>query len=223
MRFQSHVLATRVLTPTVVELTLSCPDTWSFQPGQFVTLLQDTIRRSYSIASSPRQRTSFDLCIKNVAGGRLSPFLCSLSEGATLDVIGPLGRFMIQSHEHNMVFIATGTGIAPFRSMIASLLHEGVTKHITLYTGYRFEEEILYADQTNQWQRTYPQFHRHTIISRPKEGYTGPKGHVQDLLTSIDTSAQYYLCGLNAMIQDVKVLLQNKGVSKEQIFIERYD
>src|SRR5438309_2338179 len=111
----------------VLHMQLAEGDTMRFDPGQFVTFYVDrngaTVTRSYSIASSPDLVDRFDLLVKKVDGGYVSTYLTSLHGGEQLRMIGPLGRFLLKDPGNRpVVFVCTGTGIAPFIPMLEQLL-----------------------------------------------------------------------------------------------------
>ncbi len=219
-RFKAEVLDRAGLGDSAVNLVLSCPDDFVFEPGQTVVLTIDSIQRPYSFASAPR-KGSFDLCIRNVEGGALSPKLCSLSKGAKVDALGPLGFFKVKDKDREMVFISTGTGIAPFRSMISSLLESGHKQKLTLLAGFR--KDILYHDDWSSIKAKYKNFDFHIICSQPDKGYKGDTGRVQALIEKYipdSMDADFYLCGVPSMVEDVDALLKQKGFNN--IYFEKY-
>lgn len=117
--FTAELTGRRFLAPQVFELQLTRPDTLVFQAGQRIELKLEGITREYSLASSPAAET-LRLCIGLVPQGRLTPRLAHVPLGRELDLAGPQGYFMFQPTTRPAVFIAGGTGIAPFRSMVAA-------------------------------------------------------------------------------------------------------
>src|SRR5271156_907876 len=104
-------------------LRISGDDKFRFTPGQFVSIKQPKLdgkvhTRAYSIASAPRPDATFDLCLNRVEDGFLSNWLCDLEVGARVKFHGPHGLFVLREPRQDAIFIATGTGIAPMRSMI---------------------------------------------------------------------------------------------------------
>src|SRR3954468_695151 len=131
--FQSRPLAARPLTPQVRELVFERADgaPFAFEPGQWVNLVlplpEGEIKRAYSIASAPVAGSPrFELAVTQVEGGPGSQFLHRIQEGQTLRAIGPQGLFTRGQHAPlPSLFIATGTGVTPFRSMIEAALRAG--------------------------------------------------------------------------------------------------
>ena len=234
LRFESELKLIKDMTESVREFTFSTPTDFAFSAGQFITLLFDaqgkTIRRPYSIASSPNEMEYIRLCIKRIDGGAGSAFLWNLHIGDKVKFIGPLGNFVAKKEQHNnpLFFISTGTGVAPFASMIADLLENGFLHPVTLICGFR--HDTLYHEQFLVLTKKYPNFLYKPILSRPRDDKQSQEiehGRIQqiverDIFTD-DDDAQFYICGLNEMIKQTVSLLESKGIKKERIHFERYD
>ena len=204
-----------------------------FTPGQFISVREQVdgkeITRAYSIAS-PRDGNRFALCLNRVTEGIVSPLLFSLHPGDEVDVHEPLGYFTLRHPGHRIVFIATGTGIAPFRSMLLDHLPR-TSPDVTLLFGVRYPAGLLYLDELNRLANDYPDFRFLPTVTRPDESWTGRTGRVQahldealgthspDELQTIDV----YICGLREMVDDVRNALKAKGFGRKQIIYEKYD
>ena len=224
LRFRSTILNIINLTSSVKHFTFSVPEEFDFYPGQFISLILNKdsreIRRPYSIASQPSKK-SIDLCIKIVENGLASPIINSLKIGDELTVLGPMGDFILKDISKSLIFISTGTGIGPFRSIINYLLEKNFKNKITLLTGYRIEEEILYESEFKNLEKLFMNFFYHRILSRSEKE---ENGYVQKLVEkNMSLDSHYYICGLKEMVNSVKDLLLGKGIPKENIFFERYD
>lgn len=227
--FDSKVLDIIELSATVKHFVLSVPDDFVFRSGQFVSAIipfeTGTIRRPYSIASSPHKKGCIELCIKKVEEGRVSVYFHKLQKDQMIKIMGPLGDFKIKNPTAETVFIATGTGIAPLRGMAQTMLLEGANQKILMLTGSRFEDEILYSNEHKELMRMHPNYSWHHIVSRPGPTYTGEVGRVQALIekyVAADFAGDYYLCGLWPMIEETTKMLAEKGVAKERMMYERY-
>jgi ferredoxin-NADP reductase len=123
-------------------------DKLRFQPGQFVSLSDEVegrkVTRAYSIASAP-DGNRFDLCLNRVNLGTFSPHLFALRPGGEIPMTPPLGTFTLRDPIRDSLFVATGTGVAPFRSMLLDSRIWDAGKHYTLILGVRFEEGVLYS------------------------------------------------------------------------------
>lgn len=230
--------ATRVeqiipLSPRVkgFALKFSDPNGFHFQAGQYVQALVPIdgkiLRRPYSIASAPFSPDRIELCITHVQGGPASTFFHQLQGGEPLDVLGPIGRFtMPEELPRDVVFIATGSGIAPLRSMLRDRLRRGAARTLYVIFGNRYTEDILYKGEWEMLEKEHPHFHCLLTLSRAGAEWPGEKGYVQTKITPFvpnPLEKDYYICGLNKMIIDVQATLQSLGVPKEQIHYERYD
>ena len=205
---------------------------FDFDPGQFVNIIAQPpssdkpIKRPYSIDSPPYEKGYVDLVWKRVEGGAMTSYLMTLKEGDKLTVQGPLGRFGLKEPlPKRLAFVATGTGIAPFRSMIKQLFKDGTDRDVWLIFGNRYETDILYDEEWKELAKKYSNFHYIPTVSRPQK-WTGEKEYVQKLLpkylgTSEDT--HLYICGLTNMIMEVQNTALEMGFPKERIIFEKYD
>jgi len=214
------------------ELSLEDGKSMDFMPGQFVSIIYPengkVIRRAYSIASPPEEKKQIDLCLKLVPGGKVTPWFWTFHEGKRIQVHGPFGKFVLpfEVEEQELVFIATGTGIAPFRSMIRDLLHKGFQRNIWLLFGTRYERSIPYDEEWRLLESYYPQFHYIPTVSRPSAGWKGEIGYVQTKISKFFPQPDgklVYICGLNQMIQAVQEECLKRGFQKEMIHHERFD
>ena len=205
--------------------------TLDFIPGQFVAVLcpkdGKIIRRAYSIASPPEQKDHLSLVIKLVKEGIVTNWFWTFKEGTKIQVHGPLGKFILPDKiDFDPIFVATGTGIAPFRSMIQSLLLHGVKRKISLLFGSRYENQIPYHEEFLALEQKHSNFTYIPTISRPTPEWKGETGYVQTKIEkffSVPDGKRVYICGLNEMIQAVQEVCLKQGFQKEQISYEKYD
>src|ERR1019366_1571360 len=206
---------------------------FQFRAGQSISALVEvgtqTEIRPYSIASPPRDDLSFELCINRVKGGYVSNYLCDLRVDSVADFKGPYGSFVVtQPIDRNLVFLATGTGVAPVRSMLLDLFAKEteVTHDICLFFGVRFADGLLYREDFERMQRTRPCFHFVPVVSRPSGEWRGATGHVQDQLRKLFAGRKdfrAYVCGVRSMVDEVRAILSNEfGLEADQIRFERF-
>jgi len=200
-----------------------------YLPGQFVSFVQvldgKEITRAYSIASAPRTGNRFDLCLNRVEGGHLSPYLFDMQPGDTIQMTPPLGTFVLRDPPRDSILIATGTGIAPFRAFLEAHLREG-SPEFTLLFGVRNESNMLFRSEFEGLVALNPHFRFWPTLSRPDPSWTGLKGHVQNHLKEAiggRRELDFYLCGLKAMVDDVRGILKGMGFDRKQIRYEKYD
>lgn len=202
-----------------------------FIAGQFAVVLcpkeGKVIRRAYSIASPPQQGKRLDLIVKLVEGGAVTNWFWSLKEGDRFRVHAPFGKFVLPERiDFDIVFVATGTGIAPFRSMIRHLLPAGFQRKIWLLFGTRFEGMIPYEPEWLELAAKHPNFTYLPTLSRPGPAWKGEAGYVQSKISkyfSDPAGKRVYICGLNEMIQAAQAACLQAGFQKEQILYEKYD
>lgn len=226
--FKSKILSVEEANDSVKILKFSVPKDFSFKAGQYVSLSVPfegkKLRRPYSIASSP-EKNYLELCIKIIPEGNASNFVQTLKKGDKVEFLGPMGKFIIKNPNKNLIFISTGTGITPFRSMINDLFKKNFKQKIILIYGFRKEENVLYEDEFSELERKYPNFKFHTILSRPNKEH-GNIGHVQNFLEKYipeNFDGDFYLCGLSRMINSAIEKLTSLGISEDRIFYEKYD
>ena len=200
-----------------------------FVPGQFVSLTDSVdsraITRAYSIASAPGEGNRFELCLNRVDDGAFSPHLFALSPGDAVEMQPPLGTFTLRQPARDSLLIATGTGIAPFRSMLKIALQPN-SPAFTLLFGVRHESHLLYRQEFEEMEREFPQFRFWPTLTQPGPDWRGRTGRVQTHLTEAIAGRKdidIYLCGLRPMVDDVRQVLKGMGFDRKQIRYEKYD
>ena len=174
MRFETKLVSERYLTPTVKELYFSCPEDFIFTAGQYITLqkrMNDRVlARAYSIASSMPEDGKICLTVKWVKDGKMTEPMFRWKVGEEARILGPMGHYVFESGMENchVVFIATGTGIAPFRSMLGQLSKKDFPKNVFLILGVRHLQEMLYLDEWERYKDKYEQFDYRYAISSPE-------------------------------------------------------
>ena len=158
-----------------LEFTLVDSDEFRFIPGQFVSIVQPkpdgrVHTRAYSLASAPSADNRFELCLNRVPGGIFSGPLFELKPGETVEMKPPLGMFVLRQPPRDSLLIATGTGIAPFRSMLLANLKEDSPQFILLF-GVRYESHLMYRSEFEGMALGYPRFRFWPTLSRPERDW----------------------------------------------------
>lgn len=211
----------------VKHFELELDEEMNFKAGQFLNLSftrdEKLYRRPYSIASNPSKKI-IDLCIKLVPEGNLTPHLWKMKEGDRVELMGGLGLFTMENCEkRNVVFIGTGTGIAPLRSMLLDELEKNSEKNFHLIYGVRHPGHHTYEKEFEELEQKHPNFKYTPVVSRPDSQWLGRQGYVQQNLDGIDyQETKAYICGLPEMVDAVKEELFLKGMSEEDINVEKY-
>lgn len=207
------------------------PHRMEFVAGQYVSIkvAENGTRRSYSISSSPGIQHGFETLVDIEPAGIGCQFLGNLKFGDEIELLAPLGQFVIDTQlgEEEVVLVATGSGISPFMSMVQDLLQEKQdTRPITLYWGMRYAEHLFWQDEFRLLAENFANFKFHPVLSKAPEEWPLCRGRVTDCLSvhqlSQSTKAGYYLCGSAPMIADVSQVLAGRGVQPEYIHHEKF-
>lgn len=202
-----------------------------FAPGQFITLkLPDneggTYERSYSIANAPDESGLLELCIVLKTEGKVTPVLWEMKVQQSLEISEALGTMLLpEIWDKELCFVCTGTGVAPFRSMIGSLLANSIHQHpIHLVFGNRTAQDILYREEFEQWAKTFDNFHFYPVLSQQQwEGRTGYVHATYEQLFADGRDAHFYVCGWKAMCAEARQRLKTLGYNRRQYTFEQYD
>ena len=208
-----------------VRFDLIQPVEMPFRPGQFMTLAvgKDAtgmdVRRSYSIASRSDETRTLRFIIRIVPQGIASDYWIALPVGAEVDMTGPHGFFVLEpQHAGDVVFAATGTGLAPLLPMLAELTARGEAGRREVYWGVRREGDLFLFDEVVAACQTAGAT-LHTYLSRPSDAWTGLRGRItaavlQALPTLRDPT--FYIVGNGAMIEELKRSLVGLGVERKK-------
>ena len=205
------------------------PNELQFQAGQYVSFAvsEQGHRRAWSICSSPVVSHRFEILIDPAPMGIGTQFLQKLQPGDEVQVLGPMGKFVVDDSgaEQALAFVATGVGITPFRSMLLDLLQvKKDPRPMILHWGLRHVEEMIWQDEFQELAENFDNFQFHPVISRASQEWPLCRGRVTDCLDIHEQPANsgYYLCGSDQMISDVKNLLTGRGVPAERIHHEKF-
>lgn len=210
----------------VVVLKFKLPTTASFEfiPGQYIDLIYKGVRRSYSLARNSSLKNHFELHVRKVTNGAMSSLLFSdLSENQLMRIEGPKGTFFVRSGNKPIVFLATGTGIAPVLAMVERLIEDEDPRKIHIYWGGRWKDDF-YLDL----DRLIALKHNnicHTLVSSRENDWSKYKGYIQDALLQdfIDISGfEVYACGSPTMIESARNKLFNNGLPKDAFYYDAF-
>jgi len=226
-------------TPSTKRFFFEVPgvEAFDFIPGQFVTLdlpiheKRNKRWRSYSIASSPNGTNQFELVIVLLEGGLGTTYLFNqVKVGDTISYRGPQGVFVLpKTIDKDLYLICTGTGVAPFRSMV-HYIHQNKLPHqaIHLIFGCRKYSDCLYGHELKQLEQAEPGFFYHPSFSRETEPREGAyQGYVHPVYQQLlekgsKDNAQFFICGWKEMIDEARAKLAELGIPKDRIHFELY-
>ena len=223
-----RISSLELLTPDVIIVKLRLPPSASFKaiPGQYIDVIGPLgVRRSYSLANASTKNNTLELHVRAVEGGVMSNYWFNLAkDNDLLRLNGPLGTFFLRNlAQVNLVFLATGTGIAPVKAMLESLTSVDTSKapkSVTVYWGCRTPSD-LYIDLHSilGGHQFVP------VLSRSAADWDGATGYVQDALLSTHpdlSSTVVYACGSDAMIQAAKTKLFAAGLPETRFFADAF-
>jgi len=205
---------------------------FDFLPGQFVTLdlpiheKPNKRWRSYSIASWPDGSNVFELIIVlNQRGAGTQYLFNHVKVGSELIFRGPQGVFTLPPvMEKDLFLICTGTGVAPFRSMVHHIINKSLAhKNIYLIFGSRKKEDLLYYEELKTLQSGIKNFYYIPTLSR--QHWEGRHGYVHTIYEELCKKRQeafFYLCGWKHMIDEAEKRIQGMGYNKRSIHLELY-
>ena len=205
------------LAPGIMELRLNRPAGFTFIPGQFLRFVMDGYQRDYTMVSDTLAE-SLDLCLAMVDEGRFSGEILKTHIGTALPVSGPHGHFIYQGGDNPAVFVATGTGVAPFVAFCRS----GVDNALLLH-GVSTPDRLIYRELLQSMLSGYT-----PCITQPNEIDDGLAdaypGRVTQYLEQRLSPGVYdfYLCGRRTMIRDATAII-DRQFGDSRLFIETYD
>ena len=210
----------------LIKLRLHPKEDFHFIPGQYVDIIgPNGTRRSYSIANSSFDQRVLEFHVRQVKAGVMSHYW--FNEAKANDLLrlnGPLGTFFLRDTERaNLIFLATGTGIAPVKSMLGSLVRlpaEKSPKSITVLWGGRKPED-LYMDLSS----ISSEIRYIKVLSRAGHDWHGERGYVQNVLMSLNpnlSDSHVYACGSDAMILAANNLLKQGGLPANRFFSDAF-
>ncbi len=226
------------------------PKEINFKAGQYLMIKTPTdkgpVSRLYSIASSAAKKNSFELIIQIIPGGLASSYLSGLKVQDEVIFQGPAGMFGLKENDRPKIFLATGTGIAPVRSMLNSEIKRlrdleidnqkdlsfsiSQSPNLSLFWGLKTYKDVCLLDELKQ-------FNLKICLSREQNLNMIPEndrkyfelGHINSCLDNLLTTnyqllitSDFYLCGRREIVESLKLFLINKGVSRENIVFEKF-
>ena len=193
------------LARDIFQLELERPPSFHFEAGQGVRLAFRGVEREYSLVSHSADHR-LALCVQLVENGRLSPLLAEAGIGTVFTLTGPHGYFVLQPAEQPPVFVATGTGVAPFVSMV-----RGGARGFKMIQGAATEDRLLYAHLLRDAAGSFV-----GCVSRNQGNRSpGPEfvaGRVTDCLQngSLAGRFDFYLCGRREMVRDATSIIDQR-------------
>lgn len=218
------------LTPNIIYIRTTLPKNISFEAGQYFSIkVAEKINRPYSIASYPGEHTLHFL-VDLSPNGPGSQYIKQLKTKDEIEILGPFGFFTLKhagigDNHNSLTFIATGTGIAPMRSIIYDLLKNKKSKaQIELYFGLRYETETYMFDEFHALAEKHDNFSFTPVISVPTKTWKGEKGYCQNVFLQkpVNKDSYIFVCGSSNSVNGITEDLVKAGYPLDNIFFEKY-
>lgn len=213
-----------------VTIKLINPDLKPFRPGQFCSIrVAEGFFRAYSIASDYKNFSEYKFLVSISHEGIGANYFKKLKIGDEVDFLGPNGHFFIKTPvAENLIFCATGTGIAPFIPMIEFLVDNKCDSKIALIHGMKHENNLeFYTEIHKEFKNKCPNFISKIYISKPNSSKPNFNiGRITDEIKKLDLSkhskTHFYLCGHPDMVQEISIYLLENGIPEENIISEEF-
>ncbi len=223
--FQTQLRSIERVSDTTIAFSLDGVANLAFLPGQYVNLLVPgtDARRSYSFSSAPGADTLAFL-VRDIPQGRMSSFLREATPGTAMEFVGPAGSFYLRDVRRPLLFLAGGTGLAPFLSMLGRLAETGTPHPVHLVYGVTHDADLVGVEQLEAYAARIPGFTFACCVAaadsaHPLKGYV--TAHIEPAhLNGGDLDV--YLCGPPPMVDAVRGWLGERGVSPANFYYEKF-
>ncbi len=204
-----------------------------FEAPKYAKVKQPT-QRAYSFSSDPEDKEHLEFLIRLVPGGIVTTFVHDhLKEGDKINVVAPVGDFHVKDTDAAMICVAGGSGMAPFKSIFNSMIHDGSIKNreVWYFFGARTTKDIFYLEWLRELEKKYEKFHFIPALSEPQDGdgWDGETGLITDVMDKYlnadnlkDAEKEGYLCGSPGMLDACMVVMRNNGMEEERIFFDKF-
>lgn len=228
---KASISSVRDLSPTAREVMLTLPEPLQFTAGAFINLFIEKDgkreRRAYSISSDPKDQKHISLSIRRTHSPTSvsSIFWRDDITEQSVDIMGPLGLNTADKIIHTRVFLfGFGIGVSVVKGLTHELLFRKDIREVTVVTGSRTEDEILYKDFFDALAKDDARLKTRYVVSRPRDASYPYQGYVSSHIDEYDyTGATIYICGQSHACKTLQDALCEKGAHGAQFFIEAFD
>jgi benzoate/toluate 1,2-dioxygenase reductase component len=216
------------VSDTTIRFDIDFPEAekFAFLAGQYVNVkvpgTED--KRAYSLSSAPgSNKASF--VVRNVPNGKMSSYLESDANlGDEMSFAGPNGSFYLRPIERPVLFLAGGTGIAPFLSMLDVIDNKGSSHPVKMVFGITSDADLVAEEELNNHQKNLSDFDYRVCVadansSQERKGYV--TSHIEDEWLN-NGDVDIYLCGPVVMVEAVRTWLNEKGIEPKGFYYERF-
>jgi ferredoxin-NADP reductase len=224
LRLRLPLIHKRQDTPDVWTLRFSLQDNpMEYKAGQFIEIgfPGEELHRAFSISSSPTEPGVVDVTVRRLPDGRLSPRLCDAEVGQEFDVKGPFGVFTyVPGTFKDLLLVAGGTGVAPFRAFIKMVEDTGGTERIRLLYSVRSHDDIIYEDELKRWSEAGRVQVIYTATRETAPEWPHLRGRFQEEVVDValkDMDPMCYLCGPKEMLLQMQGWLLARGLDRKRV------
>lgn len=225
----AKIASIQFISDSILKLKLRLPPNVSFKynAGQYVNISKGTLKRSYSIANECKDNSELSFYIKNYKGGDMSQYwFKDANVGDLLRIDGPKGSFFFrESNKQHLIFLATGTGIAPVMAILEELISSkriNSLEKLWIFNGARYEQDLIWnSDKLNN----FANIEYIPVLSKPHQTWKGDIGYVQDILLTKKinlTESLVYACGSHRMIGSALQVLLENGLDSKSFFSDAF-
>ncbi len=227
----------RDLTHDMKELRIRLkePGAIEFKTGRYIQLETpaygdnpEPVYRAYSVSSPPETTDSIELIIRLVPGGICTTWVFTmLKEGDAVKLNGPYGAFGLTAGDRRMVWIAGGSGMAPFWSMVRHMKNAGIQRPVTYFFGALAKRDLCLVEEFRALEKEMPglKFVPALSQSAPGDNWDGETGLITEVVdrhVKDATNTEFYLCGSGGMIDAAIRVIHAKGVGDDRIFYDKF-
>jgi Na+-transporting NADH:ubiquinone oxidoreductase subunit F len=240
LEIEEYAVRVEALTPCTydtvkVRLGFDEDAGFSFRAGQYVQVetpiydgLAEPVYRAYSISSPPSEKRFIELILRRVPRGICTTYVHELLlVGDRLKINGPYGDFYLRETEAESVFIAGGSGLAPFEAILADMAERGIRKKATLFFGAVSRRDLYDQELLAEYERRIPGFRAVAALSKPapEDGWDGETGLITEVVArhyETMKGMEGYLCGSPGMIDACIRVLTDKGIPEDRIYFDKF-
>ncbi len=227
-------------TPDAVTISFKQPlfKKVKYKSGQFLTLVLNidgkSVSRSYSMSSTPTLDSLVSITVKRVEGGLVSNYLnTQVKPGDTIKVMEPVGNFTFEADKNNnrhIVLFGAGSGVTPLMSILKNVLFFEPNSIVSLVYGNRNEQSIIFKQKLEELKSKFGErFNLVYSLSQPQNQWEGYKGRIDEAvclnvlnLLPKHEATEYYICGPDGMMEQVKAGLKKAKVAAKNIHMESF-
>ncbi len=242
-QFAATVERIRDVTHDIKEVYCKLPDgaSVSFTPGQYGQFevppyekIKEKTMRAYSMSSAPSDDKHLEFLIRLVPGGIVTSYVHEyLKEGQKINVIAPFGDFYVRDTDAQMICVAGGSGMAPFKSIFQDMVDRGTLndRDIWYFFGARTKKDVFYLDWLYKLDEEHERFHFVPALSepQPEDEWDGPTGLITEVLDSYlketisqETPKEGYLCGSPGMLDACMKVMGDNDMQPEKIYFDKF-